>query len=107
MLTTIFIKLAEIMAADDLPIPNSENKTLWDLIVGPYTGLLGPFFFTIMIGLVTGLVWIKTQSFGPALSFFVVANGVFAAFLPESASMYFTMCAILGVVALFYKFSTR
>lgn len=107
----IFLKLGAVwLAASDngIPIPFSdENKTLWEIATDPFTRHFGFFFYAILIGLVTGMIWMKTQSTGPALSFFIVANSVMTVLVPGDVAMFFVLCIVLAAVAVFFRALTR
>ena len=110
MFGAIFMKLAALVAAaadDGIPIPNSDNQTIWELITRPFTQHIGYFFYPILIGLVAGMIWIKTQSTGPAVGFFIVANAVLSALVPGDVGMYFVLFTVLAVVAVFFRAVTR
>ena len=110
MFGAIFMKLAGAIAAavdDGIPIPHGENQTLWELITRPFTQHLGYFFYPILLGLVTGIIWIKTQSTGPAVAFFILGNAVLAAFVPGDVAMYFALFTVFAAVAVFFKALTR
>jgi len=110
MMEAMWTKLAEIVfAAGDngIPIPGGENKTVWQLGTDPFTRHIGFFFFTVIIGVVSYGIWVKSDSIGPALSFFVVAHAVFAVVLPGEAMLYFGLFTVLGTVAIFMRALTR
>ena len=110
MMESMWTKLAELVfAANDngIPIPGGENKTIWQISTDPFTRHIGFFFFTVIIGVVSYAIWVKSDSVGPPLSFFVVAHAVFAVVLPGEAMLYFGLFAVLGTVAIFMRALTR
>lgn len=117
LLGMMFLVLANTLmvsaAENGIPIPYGENKTIWQLGTDPFTRFLGPYFFVILIGVFSGLIWIKTQSTGPALAFFVVVMGVLSAsttvsdFIPGDWAAVFMMFAILAAIPIFLKAFTK
>lgn len=99
MLSQILAK----MLADNIQIPGGDNMSLWDLMFNPYENILGGFFWVAMIGLGAFLIWIKTESPGPPLIFFIVANASIGSLTGGDAAGLFWIFAVIGIVAIFFK----
>lgn len=82
----------------DFPIPPEQ------VFIGPFTDLIGPWFWAFPLILAVALIAIRTRSFGPAYLVLVIGNLVLQPLMPGgpwSTLVFFT--AIGGVVYTGYR----
>lgn len=97
------IAIAGLATADNIPIPGGKNKNAWDLATDPFTRFFGDYFFAIMIGVVTGVIWLRTRDIGPPLAWFVFSNAIVSILIPGDVAVFYMFCTILATVAIFVR----
>ena len=103
----IVLATASVARADNIYIPGGENKSAWDLVTDPFTRFFDDYFYAIMIGVVTGVIWMRTDNLGPTLAFFVFANAICSVIIPGDVSIFYLFCTLLATVALFVRALVR
>ncbi len=93
------------LVTENIQIPGGENMSLWDLMFGPYEDSLPirEFFWVGAILLVAGLMWVKTESVGMPIIFFIIANATLGQFTQGSGAVIFWICMVLGILAIFFR----
>ena len=107
ILGVVTLGFAQVGRADNIYIPGGENKSMWDLATDPFTRYFSDYFYAIMIGVVTGVIWMRTDNLGPTLAFFVFANAICAVIIPGDVSIFYLFCTLLATVAMFIRALVR
>ena len=100
--------LLPILSAANPYLENLKQGDWWNAIVGPFHDLIpGGMFFAILLTLVTGMIYIKTQSFGPSMIFFITGATVLSAVLPAPTQFLFMVFVALGITVVFTRIFIR
>ena len=106
-LLLVLLTLPALARADNIYIPGGDNKSVWDLVTDPFTRFFDDYFYAIMIGVVTGVIWMRTDNLGPTLAFFVFANAICSVIIPGDVSIFYLFCTLLATVAMFVRALVR
>lgn len=82
--------------------PGLPDVFVWTL--GPYTDLLGGWFWAMLLFITVTAIYIRTRSIGPAYLFFVIGAAFFQAVLPGGpfdTLLFFAV--VFGVVYTVYR----
>ena len=91
-----------------MPFENVAIDNVAGFTIGPYTQLLGDFFWVFMLFLPVVAVYLRTRSFGPTFLLLLVGSSVLNAFVPGGAVRTMLFFAVaLGIAYTFYRLFVR
>ena len=87
----------------------AQPENMWDVTIGPYTDLIGAFFWVVLLFLMVILVWMKTQSFGPTFFTIIVGLVVLSQLgqMPGEVYTLFIFAIAIGIAYTFYLLLVR
>lgn len=85
----------------------AEPENIWEITVEPYTDLLGGLFWSIILFLLAGLVYLKTQSFGPTFLTLAIGGVILTLYVPGDAQVVIIFATALGITYTFYQLLVR
>lgn len=99
-LLAVLLSLLLLPPAAGMRRPGDETEyTFWELLTASFTGLMGDLFYLLVVGAVTGAVWIRAGA-PMALALFTVLNAALASLLQGPGTGLFGLMAVLGLVGL-------
>lgn len=88
-------------------IAGAAPENIWDITVGPYTNLLGGYFWAIILLIMAALVYLKSNSIGPTSLVLIIGFSVLTPFIPGDTQPMFIFFVWIGVALAFYHALVR
>lgn len=88
---------------DEIMMDLAAQGNLWEITIGPYTDILGNYFWAILLMLMIGMVYIKSQNFGLVSTLTIIGFSTLAVYIPGDARTIFIFAIWIGIAGVFYQ----
>lgn len=87
----------------ELLIHLAAPDSLWEITIGPYTDILGNYFFAILLMMALALTYLKSKNFGLVGMMTIIGFSILALYIPGDARTLFMFAIWIGIAAVFYQ----
>ena len=90
-----------------MPLPALNQGSVFSWAMSPYTDILGPWAYAVIMGLLIVMVYLKTQSYEIPSILAIIGVAAFAQFMPAGIGAYLmVLFSIAGAVTLMKVFKS-
>ena len=90
-----------------VPAPENMMKDFIETMIGPFTDLIGDWFWAIIMFSIVGAIYLRTDSWGPPMAVMVTMSALLTSLLNTEVRYFFAIMAVLGVAGLLYSMYRR